>query len=382
MSSRLNLIMTSGLAMFAMFFGSGNLVFPIAIGVSTAGSEAYASIGLIITGILLPFLGLLAMILFNGERKVAFNYIGKYPALLLALAMLSLMSPFGVAARCILVAHGGVTELIPNISLWLFALIWCAVSAVIILRQHGWVSIVGRYLTPVLLVSLVVIIATGIATAPVPNFPPKVPYESFWAGLDQGYQTMDLLAAFFFSVSIVGYLKRQDQESTLKQTLVNSLAASGIGATLLALVYIGFVFLGGLYSQDLIGVAAEQRLAFVAEKTLGPSAAILVATAIATACLTTFIVLIVLFANFLKDELTHQKITYPIAVLITLLITYSVSLLGFNALALWIAGALQIAYPALIVFAISLIFERFTKVNLVPAAFWGALVVTAALSLI
>lgn len=166
----------------------------------------------------------------------------------------------------------------------------------------------------------------------------------------------------------------------MKETLVNSLAASGIGATLLGLVYIGFVFLGGFYANDLIGIAAEQRLAFVAEKTLGSSAAIVVATAIATACLTTFIVLIVLFSNFLRDELLHKKISYPIAVLITLVITYSVSLLGFSTLAVWIAAALQIAYPALIAFAVALIVERLTKVNLVPYAFWGTLVLTAVLT--
>ncbi len=365
--------------MFAMFFGSGNLVFPISIGVESSGNEGYAIIGLVITGILLPFLGLLSMILFNGDRTKAFNYIGKYPALVLTLSMLSLMGPFGVAARCILVAHGGIIELFPYIPLWLFALIWSALSAVIILQQHAWISVVGKYLTPLLLVSLTTIIISGIINAPHISIPLKAGSASFWSGLHQGYQTMDLLAAFFFSVSIVSYLRKNAQTNNI--TLRNSLAASGIGATLLAIIYIGFVILGGLYATELSSISAEQRLSFIAEHTLGESAAIIVATAIATACLTTFIVLIVLFSNFLKDEISNKKLPYPASVLITLCISYGVSLLGFDTLATWISSALQIAYPALIAFAVTLILNRVYRVNWVPIAFWGTLSITIVMTL-
>lgn len=382
MQSRLNLIITSGFAMFAMFFGSGNLVFPLAIGTEATGQVFYSIIGLIITGVCVPFLGLLAMILFKGDRETAFSYIGKWPAFFLAFAMLSLMGPFGVAARCIIVAYGGIVQLIPNISLEVFGLIWSVITGAIILSHSGWINVIGRYLTPILLLSIALIIAAGLWYAPPLQVSSLSATQAFEVGLDQGYQTMDLLAAFFFSVTVVGYLQKSLEGQPMATILKMSLGASIVGASLLALVYVGFVLLGALYSDALITIAPEQRLAFIAYQTLGGTAQVIIATAIALACLTTFIVLIVLFAQFLNKEISQNRISYKWSILITLGISYAISLLGFNTLATWIAYALEIAYPALIAFSIALITYKLFRFNLITLAFWGTLSITIILHLL
>lgn len=373
MQSRLNLTVTAGFAMFAMFFGSGNLVFPLAIGAETTSQSMPAIIGLALTGVCIPFLGLLSMILFKGDKQAAFSYIGKWPALLLTFAMLSLMGPFGVAARCIIVAYGGVSQLFPFMSLEVFGVVWAIISGLIILRQGGWINVIGRYLTPVLLLSLLVIIVAGLWYAPLTKESNLTGAEAFGVGLDQGYQTMDLLAAFFFSVTVVNYLNKALVGQNTTKILKMSLASSFVGAGLLTLIYIGFVMLGAAYSNELLPIAAEQRLTFIAQQTLGSTAMIIVATAVALACLTTFIVLIVLFAEFLTHEVSCKKIPYKWSVVITLGISYVISLLGFTALAAWIGQALQIAYPALIAFSLALILYRLTKINIIAVAFWGAL---------
>jgi branched-chain amino acid:cation transporter, LIVCS family len=381
MQSRLNLTITSGFAMFAMFFGSGNLVFPLAIGTETTGQAIYSIIGLIITGVFVPFFGLLAMILFKGNREAAFSYIGKWPAFFLSFAMLSLMGPFGVAARCIIVAYGGIAQLMP-ISLEVFGLVWSIITGLIIISHSGWINVIGRYLTPILLLSIALIITAGLWYAPSLQVSSLSSTQSFEIGLEQGYQTMDLLAAFFFSVTVVSYLQQSLDGQPMAKILKLSLRASIVGATLLAAVYVGFVLLGALYCDILIGVAPEQRLAVIAYHTLGGTAQGIIATSIALACLTTFIVLIVLFSQFLSKEISQNRIPYTWSIWITLGISYGISLLGFHTLATWIAYALEIAYPALIAFSIALITYKLFRFNLITLAFWGTLSVTIILQLV
>lgn len=128
--------------------------------------------------------------------------------------------------------------------------------------------------------------------------------------------------------------------------------------------------------NDLLPIAPEQRLASIANYTLGSTAMVIVAIVIALACLTTFIVLIVLFAEFLTQEVTKERISYKWSVVITLIISYGVSLLGFTALAAWIGYSLSIAYPALIAFSFALIAYKLFKLNIIALAFWGTLGIT------
>src|SRR6185312_3470407 len=58
-----------GVMLFALFFGAGNLIFPAQLG-QNAGTNLWpAVIGFLITGVGLPFLGILAMG-FSGSRNL------------------------------------------------------------------------------------------------------------------------------------------------------------------------------------------------------------------------------------------------------------------------------------------------------------------------
>lgn len=368
-------VWTAGFAMFAMFFGSGNLIFPLAIGVDTLNQWGIATFGLFLTGICVPFIGMFAMILYDGNREEAFNMIGRWPALLLAFAMLSLMGPFGVSARCIIVAYGGIQLLFSEMPFWIFSVLFSVLGGLIIWKKDSWVNIIGRFLTPVLLLSIVLIIGFGVFCHPgISAAAVKCP-EALIVGLDQGYQTMDLLAAFFFSATIVQHLHQNELLKNTKALKKVSLQASFIGAGLLSLVYVGFVALGAFYAPMIKNINPEQRLIAVAGEVLGGYAIPVVATTIALACLTTFIVLTVLFSDFIKKNFFQNKVDDNITIIITLIIGFLVSLIGFNGLAIWIAGAMEIAYPALIAFAISLIIKKTMDLDFVKLAFWGVLTI-------
>ena len=58
-----------GVMLFALFFGAGNLIFPAELGQNAGENLWPAIIGLLITGVGMPFLGTLAMG-FSGSRNL------------------------------------------------------------------------------------------------------------------------------------------------------------------------------------------------------------------------------------------------------------------------------------------------------------------------
>lgn len=357
-------VLTAGFAMFSMFFGSGNLVFPLVIGTQVVDNMGYAMLGLSITGVIVPFLGLLGVILYEGNRNSYFACIGKIPAFFLTFAMLAIMGPIGVLPRCIIVAYGGIKLVMPSLSFPLFSGLFCLATMGLVWKHDRVIPIIGRILTPALLIGIATISIAGLlfteSMAPVSELNPK---EAFKIGLLEGYQTMDLLAAFFFSATTVGYISaHMRSDDSPKRLLRLSLSASIIGAGFIALIYMGFVALGAKHAPLLRQISPEQMLSSVAGHALGPVAVPIVAITIALACLTTAVVLAMLFADFVHEDISRFRFGQHKAIILTLVISFLVSLVGFSSLRVWIGAVVEIAYPALIVLTIANIVNKIWNV--------------------
>ena len=70
-------IITIGLAIFSMYFGAGNLMFPIGVGVTSGSDWILGILGFITTAVMLPLVGLIAMVLFDGDYNAFFGRLGK-----------------------------------------------------------------------------------------------------------------------------------------------------------------------------------------------------------------------------------------------------------------------------------------------------------------
>jgi branched-chain amino acid:cation transporter, LIVCS family len=370
-------VLTSGFAMFSMFFGSGNLVFPLLIGRDTLDASMYGTLGLIGTAVIVPFLGLFGMMLYNGDTQAYFNKLGKKPAFLLLLIMLSLMGPFGIVPRCITVAYGGLSILYPTLPFMWFSLGFCALLTALIWKSNRVVDVIGLVLTPFKLGGLLLVVLVGLYGAP-PIIPAEISSSSgLLTGLQMGYQTMDLIAAFFFSATTVTYLKRNLRPDHGEKVLFRiSLQALLIGALLLSLAYIGFVFLGACYAPDLLGVKPESFLVVIADKTLGSLALPIVGYTMAIACLATAVILTILFVDFLHKEVMKEKIGEKPSIFITIGITFAISLLGFSKICSILGDVLELAYPAFIGLAIGNILAATTRLDLSRYVFWGILGIT------
>jgi branched-chain amino acid:cation transporter, LIVCS family len=220
-------------------------------------------------------------------------------------------------------------------------------------------KMLGSILTPILLATLAAIAFFGIFFTKLPETDIKGAWDSFKIGIFQGYQTMDLLAAFFFSTFVIRHLKThsKDQSDSTRATSI-FFRSSLIGAGLLAFIYFLLVVLGSMYASELTQVPPQEMLGYVAQKALGSLAAPIVCACVILACLTTAIVLTSLFADFLKKEISKDRLSNSLAIICTLGFAFCTSTLEFSGIARYIGPLLGFMYPALIVLALLGIFHK------------------------
>lgn len=363
-------VFTAGIAMFAMFFGSGNLVFPLIVGMETTDHYLEASLGLMLTGVIVPFLGLFSMVLYNGDKDKYFGLLGKYAPFVLSFLILSLLGPFGVVPRCILVAYGGLTIVFPELPLFAFSGVFVLLILWIIWQKNQVIPIIGKILGPFKIGGIVLIIIAAVYQSSdlIESSPSLSP---FIQGFTKGYHMMDLMASFFFSVTIMEYLYGLSKSKEVSVKL--SIYSSFVGASLIAAVYFGFVFLGAHYSAYLAAAQPEQYLATIASLALGKYAALIVAVTIFLSCLATAASLVRLFAEFLRVDVACKKISWINAIIITTLISFCLSLIGFSTIYSFLGAILTYIYPALISLTIAAIIEHYYNIKCSKILFWGTL---------
>lgn len=362
MSSSYLRVFSTGLAMFSMFFGAGNVIFPLVIGQLAGNQTPFAVAGLLLTAVGVPFLGLIAIFLFEGNYRQFFGQLGKVPGFMLAASIMCLIGPFGGLPRCVALSFASMQTIFPDLSFQMFSLTACGVLFLCSFRPNQLVKVIGLYLTPLLLTSLFIIIIRGLWTGQSLAENSLIPFDAFNMGLLEGYNTMDLLASFFFSTIIYSQIKKEFQANT-SELLSFSLKACLIGGFLLSIIYIGFSLTAALHAESLEGISKANVLAVLTLKILGPAAGILATMTIASACLTTAIALTTAFAEFLQNSLTLNYLNYRQSLVLTLIASYLVSLLEFNGIVKLLEPLLQVIYPALIVFSIVSIGFQLYKMN-------------------
>ena len=75
-SAKIRVIAVTGMALFAMFFGAGNMIFPLQIGCLSGQHVLPSTVAFIITGVGVPFLGLFAVSLYEGDYWKFFQRFG------------------------------------------------------------------------------------------------------------------------------------------------------------------------------------------------------------------------------------------------------------------------------------------------------------------
>ncbi len=371
----------TGLAMFSMFFGAGNVVFPLGIGKLALDKNFFAIVGLLITAIGVPFMGLISMTLFHGDYQKFFQRIGVVPGFLFAFFIMGLIGPFGALPRTVALSYSTTNLFYPGLPIELFCFISCIIIFLFSYKRNRIVDILGYILTPFLLISLGIIIVRGFMMEPeVMKTTELSEFNLFLRGLTEGYQTMDLLAALFFSSVVIECLnqspKAEEEPVNQKAVIFEALKASVIAASLLSAIYIGFSYVASLHSSAFPDASTDQLLGLISLKMLGSNAGIVACTAVALACLTTAIALATVFAEFLHKDITQNRLGYIPSLLITMVITFFASTLNFNGIVSYLGPILEVCYPALIVLSLVNLFYKLHHFKPVKAPVFGALILT------
>lgn len=346
-----------GLALFSMFFGAGNLIFPIAVGQFAQQHYLPAILGFCVTAVLLPFLGVIAMVMYHGSYRHFFGVFGKSWGFLITLILLVFWIPLGSAPRCITLSYGAIQHYLSSIPLWLFSLLYSIAIFWMTYQKNQIINLLGRILTPLLLTILAIVFIIGFYTSSGFSPTEHTALSVFKEGLAEGYNTQDLIAAFFFSASIISILTyKEDAESDVvpnhRPALRLTLHSGIIGVTILGFVYLGLLYLGAAHAPALQDISKDRLLPTLVRLLFGDQLGFFAALAIALACVTTSVALALTFADFLRTSVFQERISHGVALGITTFITYSMSLIGFNGISTILSTSMEYLYPFLMIMII------------------------------
>ncbi len=363
---------STGMALFSMFFGAGNLIFPLIIGRMSGHETPYAIAGLGISAVAFPLLGLLAMMFFAGDIHSFLHRLGKWPALILLFALQMSMGPLGCLPRLITLMHASIKSYFPELSLGLFSILACAVIFSLTFRPQKIVNLLGVILTPLFLLIMGALIVFGMIDAPDTQPVSSSSAYYFGQGLKLGYQTMDLICALLFATIVLPHLTKGTEnlpkEEIKRITYRRMGLASLIAAGLLMVSYIGLCWISAHHSWTLpADLPPEELLQGIAVKVLGSTGGMIAAATTLLACMTTAMSLAVVFANYLHKDVFAGRGGNSFALALTLAGTAAVATLGFSGIVRLWGPILDVLYPSLIVLCVLNIAHSVYRVEPVKA---------------
>ncbi len=370
-------VIAAGLALFSMFFGAGDLLWPLILGGISGDQNFYALLGLLITGVSLPLLGLVAMMLFQGDYRSFFGQIGRVPGFILILIIQAILGPFGSIPRLITLSFATLKPYLPEmISLGTFSVLSCVLVLLFTMKRHRIVDILGLVLCPVLLLSLGAILVMGFINPPLPPAMEISKQSAFTSGLNVGYNTLDLIASFIFAPLVLAHFRPKkdliEAPDEGRRIFLKMLKASLLAAFLLSGMYIGLTYISSYYTPFLPAHANEERLAAISMYLLGPTGALFSCIAVALSCLTTAIPISAISAEFIQKDLCKGRGSLFFASVISLGISALMANIGFMGIAEMLSPILQILCPGLIILSILNIFHKLYEMRMRRAPIFAA----------
>lgn len=335
-----------GSALFAMFFGAGNMIFPPYLGLECSSEWFGGFLGYFTADIILAMIAICAQIR-TGVFQKLLDPLGSFVKGFIMISIVLCLGPVISIPRTAATTF----ELIPNASVItkpFFYIIFFSLVAVLTLNKSGVVDIVGKFLTPLLLVGLLIIIVIGIINplGEIAHFP-KVS-SPVASGIEAGYQSMDVLAATIFGVLILSGAKDRGYCSVSECRKV-TIGASLFSSLALFVIYMGLTYIGATVSQTYnMHISKSVLLTSIVKSLLGGYTGQILFSAVASlACLSTAIALVGSCAHFIEDML-KGKSGYKTITIIICVVSGFIAMLGVDKLVVFASPVLNIIYPPVI----------------------------------
>ncbi len=360
-------IFTIGLAIFTMLFGAGNIIYPVKAGMM-AGDKIYVGIlGFLLTGVMLPILGLVAMILFEGDYKRFFARIGKIPGSMAIFFCMFILGPMLVMPRCITVPYDMLSPFFPNISLSVFSALFATLTFLFTYKESKILDILGKYMSWILIGSLGFIVVVGVWFGQTLQPQPMSMSTVFCDQLIQGFQTLDLIGALFFAYVIVRLIKiNSDQEISSKKIAFMCLKGGMVCSAFMTAFYLGFGFLGAYYAHLVnANMNGAEIFRTITLHVVGQYGVAVLIVAVLMACLSTLIALAAVFAEYLSRDLLRHKINYKYSLIITLTLTAIISNFGLSNILKWSMPVINFGYPIIVMITLCNIAYQLCNIQII-----------------
>ncbi len=346
-----------GMALFAMFFGAGNLIFPPYMGFLSGSVWSIALLGFLITGIGMPLMGIIAAARAGGTVEHLAGRVGPRFARVLSIVVILAIGPLLAIPRTAATTFEmGVRPNLPWVPPAVSSVIFFVITLFFALNRATVVDKIGKILTPFLLVTLVTIIVKGIVT-PLGPLTPGVLDNPFSSGFREGYQTMDAMASIVFAEIIIMALVYKGYKNVRVQVKMASLAGV-IAATGLGLVYGGLMYLGatsrGLFAAD---IERTTLLIGIAQGLLGGAGKVALGLAVSLACLTTSIGLTATVGDYFNG-ITKGKLKYKPICVATVVFSGVFATVGVTRIVQIAVPLLVLVYPVAIILILLTIVGR------------------------
>lgn len=347
-------ILFLGMALFAMFFGAGNLLLPAFLGLQTRTEWTAAFTGFSLTAILAPFLAIFAVAISGNYFTDLGARANVKLAYILALINVLCIGPLIALPRSgATVYEVAIKPLMPDAQPVWVSVVFFGVVMILSFSLERITGILGKLLGPILLLFLAILIVPGLFSGTEVNLPPTLLEDRFYIGFHEGYQTMDVLAGLIFAVILIAGAKQKSYTHVNDRVEVVVKSAI-IAAFCMLLVYGGLFYLGAHAGVEAADISRSNLLVHIATQNFGNSGVYLISALMILACVTTAIALTAGSANFF-ERLTKGKLGYIEGVISVTLVSVILSITGVDAIIDYAAGLLNFIYPVTLVLILSVL---------------------------
>jgi LIVCS family branched-chain amino acid:cation transporter len=346
-------LLITSFALFAMFFGAGNLLLPPLLGYKAADAWSLVTLGFIITAVFIPILGIYAHAKLQGTmydfaKKVSpvFSVIF---CIVIYLISVTLPSPRTAAAT-----HEIAIGPMFGTSSLLTSFVYFALVLLFALNRSKILSLIGKYLTPFIVIILLLVIGIGLFASPttLANATLEAPLVD---GILEGYQTFDAIGAVVVGAVIIISLNLRGHNSySEKKTLITKAGIiAGIG---LLIMYTGLIATGAYFGSEISldptmssDMQRANLLRGISIKTLGDFGNTVLSVLISLACLTTAVSIVTGAADYFRGLFGDSKKVYTITAIVGCAIGVLVGQMDFHSIIVVAIPVLAFIYPLVIV---------------------------------
>ena len=353
--------------LFGLFFGAGNLIFPVHMGQMAGANSVVAILGFVVTAVGLPLLAIVSMALSRSESLAELSgRVGKHYGIFFTCLLYLTIGPCFAIPRCASTSFTvGMAPLVGEdqqaLALLIFSTIFFALVLYFSLRPSGILTYVGKVINPVFLVFLLLLIIAALLnpTAGLTEVAPGGNYVNhpFVTGFLEGYNTMDILAALAFGITIVQVIKELGVEKP--QDVAGATYRAGLFSSLLMAVIYALITLMGVFSRGVFATSENGGIALtqIAHHYFGPAGQLILAATVTLACLKTSIGLVTSCAE--TFGLLFPKVSYKAWTIAFSVFPLVVSNFGLTQIITLSLPVLMFLYPLAITLILLTVFGKF-----------------------